>query len=83
MSTVKIAELKSQLSRHLRAVEGGAEIVVTDRDRPIARIVAMESDTVRLVAPRVPFATVRRRRWAPAKWAVTSGRLLAEERDER
>lgn len=82
MSTVKIAELKSQLSRHLRAVEGGAEIIVTDRERPIARIVPIEGDAVRLIAPRVPFASVRRHRWAPAGWALTSSQLLAEERDE-
>jgi prevent-host-death family protein len=83
MSTVKIAELKAQLSRHLRAVEGGAEIVVTDRERPIARIVPMGSEQLRLIPPGVPFAKVRARRWAPAGWAVTSTQLLAEERDER
>lgn len=82
MSTVKIAKLKSQLSRHLRAVERGAEIVVTDRERPIARIVPIDAGAARLIPPAVPFATVRRRRWTPARWAVTSWQLLAEERDE-
>src|SRR5689334_8589896 len=39
MKRVKIAELKDHLSSHLRAVERGATIEVTDRERPIARIV--------------------------------------------
>jgi antitoxin (DNA-binding transcriptional repressor) of toxin-antitoxin stability system len=37
MKRVKIAELKDQLSRHLREVERGAQVEATDRDRPIAR----------------------------------------------
>jgi antitoxin (DNA-binding transcriptional repressor) of toxin-antitoxin stability system len=36
---VKIADLKNNLSRHLVRVRRGAEIVVYDRDTPIARIV--------------------------------------------
>lgn len=39
MKHIKIAGLKDRLSEHLRAVEKGAEVDVTDRDRPIARIV--------------------------------------------
>jgi antitoxin (DNA-binding transcriptional repressor) of toxin-antitoxin stability system len=35
---VRIAELKSQLSSHLRAVRRGKTITVLDRDTPIARI---------------------------------------------
>ncbi len=31
--------LKQQLSRYLEQVQGGAEITVTDRGRPVARIV--------------------------------------------
>ena len=43
MKSVKIAELKDRLSEHLRAVEQGAEVVVADRNRPIARIVPIGS----------------------------------------
>ncbi len=44
MKTVKIAELKDRLSEHLRAVERGtvSEVIVTDRDRPVARIVPID-----------------------------------------
>lgn len=39
MNTVKIADLKNNLSRRLAQVREGAELTVLDRDIPIARIV--------------------------------------------
>ena len=42
MKTVNIAELKSQLSAHLRIVQEGGEVVVCDRKKPIARIVPID-----------------------------------------
>src|SRR5438094_205007 len=56
MKTVKIAELKNHLSEHLRAVEAGDEIIVTDRNRPIARIVP-HSSVERRVRIAEPFPT--------------------------
>lgn len=38
MKTVKIAELKNRLSYYLRRVRRGESILVSDRDRIIARI---------------------------------------------
>jgi len=35
---VKIAELKSKLSEYLRSVRRGNEVVIKDRETPIARI---------------------------------------------
>ncbi|MEX1262514.1 MAG: type II toxin-antitoxin system prevent-host-death family antitoxin [Actinomycetota bacterium] len=85
MKRVKIAELKDQLSRHLRAVENGAEVEVTDRDRPIARIVPVSRAGSSLVVrpPKHPFSTVSGRRHAPARWNVSSLDLLLEERQGR
>jgi prevent-host-death family protein len=85
MKSVKIAELKDKLSEHLRAVEQGAEVIVTDRNRPIARIVPLAAaggGTV-LVPPRFPFTTVRGRTWRAAGWQLRSDELLAEERGDR
>jgi prevent-host-death family protein len=39
MQSVKIADLKNNLSRHLARVRHGDEITVIDRDTPVARIV--------------------------------------------
>jgi prevent-host-death family protein len=84
MRTVKIAQLKDRLSEHLRAVEAGSEVVVTDRDRPIARIVPISSPSrrIRLIPPTRDFASVRSRRRKNAGWSITSTELLAEERRE-
>jgi prevent-host-death family protein len=37
--TVGIRELKSRLSHYLRQVKGGATLLITERGRPIGRIV--------------------------------------------
>jgi prevent-host-death family protein len=48
-SEVKVAELKSKLSEYLRSVRRGNEIVIKDRDTPIARIVPYEDHPKRLI----------------------------------
>ncbi len=85
MKQVRIAELKNRLSAHLRAVENGAEVVVMDRNRPIARIVPMPPPgrRIRLLQPSRNFLDVRDRRRTRAGWRVTSTALLMEERLER
>jgi len=85
MKRVKIADLKNQLSRHLRAVEQGAEIEVTDRSRPIVRLVPARATepSIRIVPARRPFAEVRNRRYPKARWRSDSLRLLLEERGQR
>jgi prevent-host-death family protein len=85
MKRVKIAELKDHLSQHLRAVERGDEVEITDRDRPIARIVPVRraGPSLVLLPPRRPFSDVRGERHAPARWAISSTQLLLEERQQR
>ena len=39
MNGIRIADLKSRLSEHLRTVRGGSSLTILDRDTPIARIV--------------------------------------------
>ena len=43
MRSVNIADLKNNLSAYLRLVRNGEEVVIRDRNRAIARIVAIES----------------------------------------
>lgn len=85
MTRVKVAELKDHLSEHLRAAERGAEVIVTDRDRPIARITQYVAIGTRasLRPPVGSFAEVRERRFEPAGWPLDSLELLREERRER
>jgi prevent-host-death family protein len=55
MRTVKIGKLKNQLSAYLRHVRNGEEVLVLDRDKPVARILpfddsAISEEEARLVA---------------------------------
>jgi prevent-host-death family protein len=43
MRTVNIADLKNNLSAHLERVRAGEELLVKDRNRPIARLVPLTS----------------------------------------
>jgi prevent-host-death family protein len=83
--SVKISELKNHLSEHLRAVEAGDEIVVTDRDRPIARIVPIESATPRLtiIPAERPFSEIRNKKYPRIDWGVDPVEMLLEDRRRR
>jgi prevent-host-death family protein len=49
---VRIAELKAHLSEYLRIVRRGKEIVIKDRETPVARLIPMEQpDRVLGVVP--------------------------------
>jgi prevent-host-death family protein len=54
MRTANIAELRNRLTQYLREVRAGEEIIVRDRQRPIAKIVPLtvddETDDAALVA---------------------------------
>ncbi len=45
---ISIAEIKNHLSRYLRSAQKGHEIIITDRDTPIARLVPFERPEGRL-----------------------------------
>jgi len=84
MKRVGVAELKDQLSKYLRAAEAGAEVEVTDRERPIARIVPIPAVVRVAVLPsRMPFTAIRDRDYPPARWPKGSTALLLEERQGR
>jgi prevent-host-death family protein len=85
MKRVKIADLKNQLSKHLRAVESGAEIEVTDRRRPIVRLVPARTTElqVHIIPARRPFAEVRNKRHPPLRKPVDIVKVLLAERGKR
>jgi antitoxin (DNA-binding transcriptional repressor) of toxin-antitoxin stability system len=56
MKNVRIAQLKSQLSAHLRLVRGGEVLTVLDRDTPVARIVPIETGDDIVIAKPAPGA---------------------------
>jgi antitoxin (DNA-binding transcriptional repressor) of toxin-antitoxin stability system len=44
MKTVNIGELKARLSAHIKMVRAGEEVLVCDRDKPVARIIPCNLD---------------------------------------
>jgi prevent-host-death family protein len=65
MSHVGVRELKNRLSRYLKRVQDGEEIVVTERGRSVARIVpAKSSNLTRVLEPLLRDGAVR---WSGGK----------------
>jgi prevent-host-death family protein len=65
MSHVGVRELKNQLSRYLKRVQEGEEIVVTDHGRSVAKIVPVKSSALRReLEPLLREGAVR---WAGGK----------------
>ena len=86
-SEVRIAEFKSQLSRYLRAAQAGSEIVIKDRDTPVARLVPYTPPARRLET-RPPVGSLkdldRLPRFRPKKLKLKDlERALREERRDR
>ena len=95
MKTANVSQLKSRLSSYLDAVQEGEEIVVRDRDRPIARIVPLtvrggdDFEEAALVASGV-MTLPQADELPPSFWRIKAGRVsqkravrvVREERDE-
>jgi prevent-host-death family protein len=79
MKTVQIGDLKNHLSAHLREVRKGEEIIVRDRNLPVARIIPYVPESVEeqeriLVAQgklRLPENPPQdREKWLAEFWAM-------------
>lgn len=94
MYSVNIADLKANLSAHLERVRKGEELIVKDRNRPIARLLPLEAganmsaEEEELVAAgllRLPTAELPKDFWKMPAPSVPMETLLAAiqaERDE-
>ena len=94
MRSTNIADLRNRLTQYLKEVRAGEEIVVRDRQRPIAKIVpftvdADEEDDADLVAAgvirkgsgKLPRSFWSGRRRGGVAWEVAVAAVLAD-RDE-
>ncbi|MBK7597744.1 MAG: type II toxin-antitoxin system prevent-host-death family antitoxin [Acidobacteria bacterium] len=93
MKTANVSELKSRLSSYLADVQRGEEIIVRDRNRPIARIVPLtrqggdEIEEMALVAAGV-ITLPESEKLPPSFWkwkgtSVSEKRAAKAVRDER
>ena len=75
MKTVNIGTLKNQLSAYLKLVRDGEEVVVKDRERPVARILPIrapataEREEAQLVAAGIMRLPQEEMDW-DAFWAL-------------
>ncbi len=86
MKKVRIAELKSRLSEHLRAVKRGETVVILERESPIARITPLKPEPSPLVIRRRSARAIPPGRIplpAPLKLTTDVVALLMEERGSR
>ena len=82
--TVKVAELKANLSAYLRAAREGQPVTVCDRDTPVARLVPYEAVGDVLLVRRPVRDLHDFRLPAPLKRPIDSlEALLAERQPER
>ncbi|MGQ0431923.1 MAG: type II toxin-antitoxin system Phd/YefM family antitoxin [Microthrixaceae bacterium] len=84
MSEVGVRELRDNLSRYLASVQAGAEVVVTDHGRAIARLVGLASERPldRLIAEGL-VSPASKRRARPPRRVATRGSvsvLVGEQR---
>ncbi|MDR7455287.1 MAG: type II toxin-antitoxin system prevent-host-death family antitoxin [Armatimonadota bacterium] len=87
-----ITRLKARLSEYVDAVRSGKEIIVTDRGRPVARLIAVSGDALRdprtAELIRLGLARPASRPLPPDFWTLPrprdpKGRVLAALIEER
>lgn len=77
MRSAGIREARQNLSAILEEVRRGREVVITDRGRPVARIVPPQAESARPFSSRRRFRASIRVRGAPLSGTV------ADEREDR
>jgi len=94
MRTVNISTLKAKLSAHLAMVKNGEEVLVCDRNKPVARIIPCstvdESERERRLIARGVLVPAKKKR-SRVSWPDPPGnisdevmeRLWQEEREGR
>jgi prevent-host-death family protein len=94
MVTVNIAELKYDLNRYLDEVKSGKEVVIRDRNHPIAKIIPLNkrddivAHVTRLTGEgkaRLPLEPLPLEFWTEPRFRVSLKKLVAmvtKDRDE-
>ena len=84
MRRVGVAELKNNLSKNLRLVEGGEVIEVTDHERAIARLVPIDAKRKVSIRPASrPFSEIKDKVYPSIDLGFDPVELLLEDRRRR
>jgi prevent-host-death family protein len=86
-STVNVATLKAQLSEYLRVVKAGGEVIVMDRQTPVARLIPYQEEELfklEILRAEEPFHGLEDFHGKPIKGLkMDSLRALLDERGDR
>lgn len=84
MTTVSVANLKTELSRYLRTVRDGEEVVVASHNHPVAKLVPyQETNGAGIRRPQQPMSRLKSVNGVEPLRTVDPVRLLVEDRSRR
>jgi len=85
--SVKIGDFRNQLSAYLRKVRQGAELVISDRETPIGRLVPFDSSakepSLELLEPPQGYKGLAALKFPPLSPPVNAVEELIKERRKR
>lgn len=84
MKQVKIANFKSHLSSYLKEVKQGAQIIILDRENPIAKIspIVEKREKIRVRKAKIKGG-IKDLKFTGIKADIDVVKLLREDRDQR
>jgi len=86
MRTVNISDLKARLSAHIRIVRDGEEVLVCDRNKPVARIVPCHvddhSEQERRLVARGVLSPPLKKRPVSSSWPEPPGNVSDEAMEQ-
>ena len=82
MRTVNISDLKARLSAHIQHVKDGEELLVCDRNKPVARIIPCSAESEpererRLIARGILTPPLKKQS-SPTSWPKPPGNISDE-----
>lgn len=88
MRSAKISELKAKLSAHIEYVKNGEEVLIFDRNTPVARLVAVgpaeaEDERMRRLVAKGVITAPKTPRRQGAEWPEPPGPMISNEVMER
>lgn len=89
MKTISVSDAKATLSQQIRHVKRGGQILITERGRPVARLVPVDpiahelEDLVAAGVLRVGTGALPRGFWSLARPTDEEGSVRAAVREER
>lgn len=85
--TVKVGEFRNKLSRYLKKVREGREIVITDRETPIGRVIPYKKnkseEILTIQEPPEGYEGLAKLSFPPISCPIDPVELLLEDRKKR